>query len=437
MQQDNFSIIVLNHNNIYIKQCIKSIQANKNKNDEIIIVDDHSTESNYTDLLNSFGSECTILQNREFPHNVSYNRNLGADHAKNEYLLFLDGDAFVYNDCIDQLRFSLHAKDVVCATLYADGMSNAPLQLQLVYKEDFRNALKSEELATLCSKHFMKDFRRSLSMDSLQGYHNWIYYYGICLAVKKSAFLAAGKFDISLSGWGMEDIDFTYRLRKYGKLQFIAQAQLFHIPHTRNRYKNHEQNAYNFMRCLKKYDGETEWEISYKLRSIAEALSVLNNIIYIHRDVEQQFSATLEDDCIYIHAISGKFPQGNIKMINNRKSYTLKHIGLSIPVRNKQFKKCYLSIYVLNYPAPILSLLLQEACRVASEVLIYKVDFYPAVRWSKDIEVKCDAHSQRFDVSPVKLSDFTFEDIGSFYKITTGLPDTPYKDSEEVYYEFI
>lgn len=437
MLQDNFSIIVLNHNNLYIKQCIRSIQENKNKDDEIIIVDDHSTGATYVDLLRSFGSECTILQNEEFPHNVSYNRNLGADHAKNKYLLFLDGDAFIYNDCINQLRNSLHEKDVVCVTPYADGMSNAPLQLQLIYKDDFRNALENKDFDLLCNKHYMKDFRKSLSMDSLQGYHNWIYFYGICLAVKKDAFLAVGKFDESLTGWGMEDIDFTYRLRKYGKLHFVAQTQLFHIPHVRNRYKNHEQNAYNFMKCLKKYDGETEWEISYKLKSIADALSVLNNIICIHKNIEQQFPNDLEENCLYIHAISGDFPKGNIKIINDKKVYVLRHIGLSIPARNKQFKRCYLSPYVLNYPAPILSLLLQETCRVASEVLIYKTELCPSVRWNKDIEQKCDARSQRFEVSPVKLSDFIFEDIGIFYKITTDLPDTPYEDSAEAYYEFI
>ena len=163
----------------------------------------------------------------------------------------------------------------------------------------------------------------------------------------------------------------------------------------------------------------------------------MERITYIHRDLKQQLPIELENDCIYINALSAEFPKGNVIVCKNGQKYILNYIGLGIPVRNKQFKKCYLSIFLFNYPAPILSILLQESCRIAEEVLIYKKKLVPSVNWGNDIEKKCAAHSQRFEIYPVKLSDFIFEDLGDFYKISTGLPDTPYDNTKGVYYEFI
>lgn len=437
MQQNYFSIIVLNHNNLYINQCIESIKKYKAENDEIIIIDDHSTNDNYENLLKHADKSCKILQNTTHPHNLSYSRNLGARNAKYNYLLFLDGDAYFYNECINQLRHELSKEDVVCVAPYADCMSIAPLQLKLVYKEDFYKHLNDGTLEILCKKHFVKDHRRNLPIATLQGKYNWCYFYGICQGVKKDAFLAAGQFDDSLSGWGIEDIDFTFRLKNYGQLKFVPQAQLFHIPHTRNRYKNYEQNAYNYMECLRKYNGLMEWELNYKLCNLAEVMSVMERITYLHRDLKQQVPIETENNCVYINAVSEEFPNGNVLVCKNGQQYFLNYIGLGIPVRNKQFKKCYLSIFLFNYPAPILSILLQESCRIAEEVLIYKKKLVPSINWGNDIEKKCTAHSQRFEIYPVKLSDFIFEDLGDFYKVRTGLPDTPYDNTKGVYYEFI
>lgn len=437
MHQNSFSIIVLNHNNLYIDECIESIKKYKLESDEIIIVDDHSTDINYKKLLKYADEKCKILQNTTHPHNLSYSRNLGAKYAKFDYLLFLDGDAYFYNDCINQLRHELTKEGVVCVAPYADCMSIAPLQLKLVYNENFLKHLKEETLEILCKKHFVKDHRRSVPIATLQSKYNWCYFYGICLAIKKETFCTAGQFDVSLSGWGMEDIDFTFRLKRYGRLKFVPQAQLFHIPHIRNRYKNYEQNAYNYMECLRKYNGSMEWELNYKFRNLAEVMSIMEQVTYLHKEIKQQLPIQKDENCIYINALSSEFPNGNVVVCQNGKQHILEYIGTGIPVKNKHFKKCYLSMFLLNYPAPILSVLLQEACRISEEVLIYRKELVPSVVWGNDIEKKCEIHSQRFEVHPVKLSDFIFEDFGTYYKVSTGLPDTPYESTKGVYYEFI
>lgn len=437
MEQNCFSIIVLNHNNLYINECIESVKKYKSEQDEIIIVDDHSTESNYKSLLKHADAKCRILQNTTHPHNLSYSRNLGAQYANYDFLLFLDGDAYFYDESIQALRVKLTAENVVCAAPYADCMSIAPLQLQLVYKEDFSKHLENGTLDVLRKKHYVKDHRRGLSITALQSKYNWCYFYGICMAIKKEAFLAAGQFDDSLFGWGIEDIDFTFRLKNYGKLELVPHAQLFHIPHIRNRYKNYEQSAYNYMHCLKKYKGLMEWELNYRFNNLAELMSIMEHITYIHKDLKQEIPLPLEDNSIYINALSGEFPTGNVVAFRNRNKYCWEYVGVGIPVKNKQFKKCYLSIFVFNYPAPVLSALLQEACRIAKEVWIPKKELIPSVVWGNDMEQKCKLHSRIFETYPVKLSDFIFESKDDYYKVSTDLPDTPYKSTKGVYYEIL
>ena len=280
--------------------------------------------------------------------------------------------------------------------------------IKRLYKKDFYEHLKEETLDVLCTKHYVKDNRRRLPIETLQGKYNWSFFYGICLAVKKKAFFRAGQFDDSLYGWGMEDIDFTFRLKKYGQLEFVPQAQLFHIPHIRNRYKNYEQNAYNYIYCLKKYNGFIEWELNYRFSNLAEIMSIMECITHIHKKTRQELPLELEENSIYINALSEEFPNGNITILKNGKKYIWRYVGVGIPVKNKQFAKCYLSTFLFNYPAPILSVLLQEACRIATDVFISKKKLVPSIVWGSDIEQRCKLHSHIFVKSSIKISDFKY-----------------------------
>ncbi len=438
MSNNPFSIIVLNHNNLHIDYCIESIKRHKKIFDEIIIVDDHSSPENYDALLKHLSDDCTIIQNTEKAHNLSYSRNLGVKNAKHDYLLFLDGDVYFYDDSIEQLRIKLNGPGIICTTAFADGMRIAPLQLKLVYKEDFLLHIRNNSVQILGQKFFVRDYRRDLPMSVLQGEYNWTHFFGVCLAIKREAYLAAGKFDEKLTGWGIEDIDFTFRLKKYGRLLFVPEAQLLHIPHIRNRYKNFCENAYNNMECLRKYAGNSEWEISYKFSDLYNTMSIIDLIKYYHKGLDYKLEFFNKCKAVYINAISDLFPNGDITAFNEEgKEFHFQHLGVCIPFQNKQFHTCYLSPYILNYPAPLLAMVLQEACRIAQTVFIPKVDLIPAVKWGKDAERKCHAHTLRFETYPVKLSDFIFTDNGNYYQITTGLPDSPYESKRRIFYELV
>ena len=87
-------VIVPNYNSgIYIKKCLDSLLEQEYKVNEIIVVDDCSTDEStkivkeYTEKNNNI----ILLENGK-NMGVSYSRNKGIEHAKSEYIMFCDSD---------------------------------------------------------------------------------------------------------------------------------------------------------------------------------------------------------------------------------------------------------------------------------------------------------------------------------------------------------
>lgn len=87
-------VIIPNYNSgIYIKKCLDSLLEQEYKVNEIIIVDDCSTDEStkivkeYTKKYNNI-----ILLENEKNMGVSYSRNRGIENAKSEYIMFCDSD---------------------------------------------------------------------------------------------------------------------------------------------------------------------------------------------------------------------------------------------------------------------------------------------------------------------------------------------------------
>lgn len=87
-------VIVPNYNSgIYIKKCLDSLLEQEYKVNEIIVVDDCSTDEStkivkeYTEKNNNI----ILLENGK-NMGVSYSRNRGIENAKSEYIMFCDSD---------------------------------------------------------------------------------------------------------------------------------------------------------------------------------------------------------------------------------------------------------------------------------------------------------------------------------------------------------
>ncbi len=74
-----------------LESCLRSIKRSYYKKYEIIVVDDHSTD-NTIDITKHF--QCTVIQ-AEDGKGANAARNLGAQNAKGEILMFLDADIVI------------------------------------------------------------------------------------------------------------------------------------------------------------------------------------------------------------------------------------------------------------------------------------------------------------------------------------------------------
>lgn len=91
-----FSIIIPAYNiEKYIHRCIDSVQAQDFKDIEIIVIDDCSTDGTKKEIKKIPGIK--IIEHNENKC-LGAARNSGMEIAKGEYIIFLDGDDYLYNE---------------------------------------------------------------------------------------------------------------------------------------------------------------------------------------------------------------------------------------------------------------------------------------------------------------------------------------------------
>lgn len=96
------SIVIVNYNVANeIRNCILSIQEFVKCNYEIIIVDNNSTDRQIEKLISEFPEVKFILLNKNM--GFSKGNNIGSKSANGEYLLFLNPDTVLINDCISPI----------------------------------------------------------------------------------------------------------------------------------------------------------------------------------------------------------------------------------------------------------------------------------------------------------------------------------------------
>jgi glycosyltransferase involved in cell wall biosynthesis len=102
--QNLFSIIILSYNAAkYIEQSIASAVSQDWQNKEVIVVDDGSSD-NSVELIKRF-SQVTLIQKRNGGQASAM--NVGYEACGGDYVLFLDGDDFLYPTALTKHGFAL------------------------------------------------------------------------------------------------------------------------------------------------------------------------------------------------------------------------------------------------------------------------------------------------------------------------------------------
>ncbi|MEM5779274.1 MAG: glycosyltransferase [Candidatus Aenigmatarchaeota archaeon] len=180
----------------YIGRTLASIKNQSYKNCEVILVDGNSKDRT-REIARRYGCKVIVEKRR----GIGLARNIGANLAKGEILLFLDADTEIEKDFLEILVKRIKEKNVVCASGYIKAKGS--FLERFIYRA-------TSEIANFLS------------------FIDYPHFYGNCLSCKKSAFIQVHGFNEALAT--CEDLDLTRKLAKIGKCIFLRDAIAYSSP---------------------------------------------------------------------------------------------------------------------------------------------------------------------------------------------------------------
>lgn len=227
---------------------------------EVIIIDDGSTD----------GTEEIVKKNKYDNMKISYlaldrdcssgsakARNYGIRLAKGEILCFVDCGMLLKNNFIQQ-HCNAHSdgKNVVIGTVLGFNV--------LAEDKKFLAEFNNMDLQNFILSIEKQDIYNDPRDESYRNFHYklsdmpapWHCFWTCNVSVDSKCIKDGIFFDENFSGWGLEDIDFGYRLYKKGYTYFVnKQAIAVHYPHDSiyDKNKKRRQENKNFKLFFDKY----------------------------------------------------------------------------------------------------------------------------------------------------------------------------------------
>ncbi len=98
------SVIVPCYNSeLYISDCVDSVRGQSNKDWELIIIDDSSSDNTWNVCKQISESDQRVILLKNEGHGVSSARNTGIKCAKGEYICFVDSDDWLENNALEKM----------------------------------------------------------------------------------------------------------------------------------------------------------------------------------------------------------------------------------------------------------------------------------------------------------------------------------------------
>ena len=190
MENNNLSIIIPAYNaEATITKCLDSLLKSKAENDEVIVVDNNSSDDT-KEIVKSYPVKLAVCEKR----GAAAARNCGTKLAKNDIFVFLDSDTIVQSDSLEKIRELMSEKNVSAV--------NGIYTPTTPYKN---NLTKFQNLYT---------YNNYVQIGGTKERVNYEPFWSAFGAVKKKQHDEIGGFDESLCA--LEDIEFGVRLANKG-----------------------------------------------------------------------------------------------------------------------------------------------------------------------------------------------------------------------------
>lgn len=154
-------IIPIYNSELFLRRCIESLLAQASQEFELIMVDDKS-EDKSLEIVKKYKDKFKHIKIISLSENkgVSNARNIGIQHAKGEYIFFLDSDDFVAPNFLESMHKNIKKfhSDIICFSYYYVSRKNR------ISKNIFNHKK---------GKYTCKDIIRFLLMDTSLHFFVW------------------------------------------------------------------------------------------------------------------------------------------------------------------------------------------------------------------------------------------------------------------------
>jgi glycosyltransferase involved in cell wall biosynthesis len=233
-----------------LKLCLESLATQTDKNFEIIIADDGSTESTKQVIESIKGSHPAAInhlwqEDQGFRKTKILNQAIAAAHG--DYLVFLDGDCIVQPDFVARHRELAQKGYLVTGSriLLNESLTQELLTWSNWNFARFTENLIGKRLSGGINKYW--PLKIKLGNGSWRDYKKFVWrrIKGCNMACWKADAEAINGFDETMTGWGHEDADFIFRLQHHGihRKSGSWSSEVLHLFHKINDQSNAAENA--------------------------------------------------------------------------------------------------------------------------------------------------------------------------------------------------
>jgi GT2 family glycosyltransferase len=226
------SIIIVNYNVYkYLIKCIGSIKENlKTFEYEIIVIDNNSPDKSIEKLQNVF-PDIKLLK---LENNIGFGaaNNYAVKHSSGKYLLLLNPDIIIQNNCIQKLLNYMEGNDNIGVT--------APALFKPNGEFDYYNSFFPSIYSILMLQFSLYNSAKGMLKKTFEFFDNKInegipfqveQAIGACVLMRKSIFEEFDGFDEAFFIY-QEETDLEFRMSKKGwKIMILPDAKAIHFHH--------------------------------------------------------------------------------------------------------------------------------------------------------------------------------------------------------------
>lgn len=237
---------------------LRSLAPQCGAGDVVVVADDGSRPAQVESLrrgVPQFPCPVRHVWHPDVGFTAARARNLGALHARADYLVFLDGD------CVPRQRFVEGHRALAQRGHFVNGsrvLLGEHLTGRVERREVDLDALRAGDWLRLRAKGDVNKLTHLLywpgAMGRVERQFRWKGIRSCNFGVWRTDFEAVNGFDETFTGWGHEDADLVFRLHQQGCMRkngFLA-TEVFHLWHAET---GRAQEAGNRERVLQRMQG--------------------------------------------------------------------------------------------------------------------------------------------------------------------------------------